>query len=293
MAYPLIAGEGSVYSWGTTSNFYVDLLAAMTTNSARWSIVGDMHDVTGTGALNIAKIPGLKTATATISGFGGNAAGAATPYVGNRGSLTFSSGYALHIQSWEWTARTTAVHDITSTTQTTPLLWRYFRPDIFTHSCRFTALVDSATGAGNAIVAPFDVGAAVSTVVLTYGSSQTITLSGYPRAVSVSIVKGTKQLVTYEIDGTSTVAISGGFLSGLGATDTWGNTADSFPLWTASTGGAAVGALIINNNAGGAGATKKVTFADSFWTSLSVSVSPSAPVGIQVGVQATGVVTIA
>lgn len=288
-SFPLIGSQGSVVSWGATgtaSNFYADLLSSITPASARWTISGDVHDVTGMGTYAVAKIPGLKSATAVISGFGGNAAGAVTPYVGNRGTLSFSAGgYALHIQSWEWTARTLAVHDITSTTQATPVLWRYFRPDIFTHSCRFTALVDDTTSLVNLP----DVGASLPTVTLTYGSSQTIAVTGILRMVDCTVAKGNKQLVTYEIDGTSTAAMSGGFLSGLGTSDTWGGSANLTPFWTA--GSASIeGQLIINNTSTG---PKRVTFADSFWTSIRVAVSPGAPVGVQIGVQATGVVTIA
>lgn len=282
MAYPLIGGQGSVASWGTASNAYADLLAAITPASVRWSIVGETQDVTGIGALNVSRIAGLKSGSATISGFGGAAAATVTPVMGNYGSITWSGGYTANVQSWEFTARTIAVHDITST-QATPILYRYFRPDIFTSSARFTAIVDDTA----AVIAPFNVGTSAATVVLTYGSAQTITMTGFPRMVEETLTKGNKQLVTYEIDGTSTVAMSGGFLSGIGTGDTWGNTVNDFPLWSA--GGTVAGQLVINNISGGA---RKVTFADSFWTSIRASVSPGAPIGVQIGVQPTGVITI-
>ena len=273
MSYPLISANATVTSWGST-NFYSTVLAAITPNSARINITNDDQEVTGIGAFASVMIPGLKSANVTLGGYAGSPV-----YLGNAGSITSTgtpNGYVTTVQSWEWVARTPTVHDITPFGGTPT--WKTFRPDIFTSSLRYTALVDSSTSLAPAP----DAGGGLQTVTLTYVSGGTIAMTGLIKQIGVTAVRGNKQLVTYQLDGSSTVTTAGGIFG----TYTMGGANNTHPLWSA--GGSAAGAMVVTLLTG-----KTISLADSFYTSMRVSCAPSAPVAVEFNVQATGAVTIA
>lgn len=273
MAYNLIGANAVVTSWGST-NFYSTCLAAITPNSARITITNDDQEVTGIGAFASVMIPGLKSANVVLGGYAGS-----SPYLGNAGAITSTgtpNGYVTTVQSWEWIARTPTVHDITPFGGTPT--WKTFRPDIFTSSLRYTALVDSSTSLAPAP----DAGGGLQTVTLTYVSGGTIAMSGLIRQIGVTAARGNKQLVTYQLDGSSTVTTAGGIFGSF----TMGGANNTHPLWSA--GGSAAGAMVVTLGTG-----KTISLADSFYTNMRVSCAPSAPVAVEFNVQATGAVSIA
>lgn len=281
MSWPTIGAEGTITSWGST-NFYSTFLAAITPNAGTMTISNDAQDVTGINAYAATTIPGLKSATATIAGFLNNAGSAGAPYIGNAFTLTFSGGYVVNPISWEWTA-SSPDHDITSRTigGGTPL-WKYFRPDIFSARLRYTCFVDSST----TIALPLDPNAATSSCSLAYGNSATLAANGIITNVPISIVRGQRNLVTYELMGTgSWVSANGPF----GTSRTFGNTANTDPLWTAGVPTSSpAGALVLNT-----GNSKTLTAQDSFWTQLRLAGTVSGAVQASANIRVTGTVVAA
>lgn len=273
MAYPTIWAEGTIASGWTGHAFYVNLLAALTVRAATVTITNEDHDVTGLGAAVISRIPGLRSATATLQAF------AATPYIGNFMNVAYSAGgYAINPTSFEINISTPTVHDITS--RTIPAgapLWRYFRPDVFQASARYTAMADSAT----ALVVPSVSAAALPTVTMTYGSGATLAGSGIIQQLGASITKGNKNLANYVVDWSGAVTAAGGIFGSY----VFGSQVD--PMWNGANTGTLI-PLVVTLASG-----RTITFADSFWTSIRISGSVGAPVMVDIGVRASGVVTIA
>lgn len=275
MAWPLIGSEGSVGSWGST-NFYSTLLTALSPNSAIVNVTSDSQDITELATFTVAELPGLLFGSATISGFAG-----ASPALGNNGGIAYSAGgYALHVYRSSVRMFTPTVHDITAMNTGSPPTVRAFRPDIFQIGGEYTAGIDS----GTALVLPNIPGDSLPTLTLTYLSGATLSGPAIIRQVGPSVVRGQKQVATYQWRGTGSWASVGGLFG----TRTFGSGANLDPLWSA--GGSAAGAMTINMKA--ASTVKKVDFADSFWTGISLDWEPGAPVKASISVQATGAITV-
>lgn len=276
MAYWSRGAEGAITSWGST-NIYSTILAGITPVSAVLYVGSDDIDVTGLGAFAVTKIPGLKSARVDFRGYAGS-----TTYIGNNGNLAYSAGgYALHVPEWNWSMATPTVHDITEFNPT--VVWRSFMPDIYASSIRFTAGIDSTT----ALVMPPDPAAALPTLTLTYKSGATIASTGLIRAVSPSVVRGQKNVATYELVGTGNTTTVGGIFG----SRTWGgsnnsDTTNGMPLWSA--GGSAAGAMVITAVTG-----RTYSLADSFITSMRLSCNVGGAVMLEGSIQATGAVTVA
>lgn len=270
MAYVLISDQGALTSWGS-GNQNATILAAITPARATLDIVENVANVSALGTAYESFIPNLKSVAGSIGGYIGSA-----PYIGAIGIVAFSSGgYALHVTEAEVSIRTTTAHDITELNAGSQ--WMRFRPGTLTWSIRYTAMIDS----GTAIVAPPDTGASLPTVTLTYGSGATVAGAGVIRQVGVAIVRGNKQLVTYEITGTGTLTTAGGIFG----TSTLGSTHNTAPIWNA--GGSATGAMVITAASG-----RTYSMADSFWTGIRLRVTPNAPASVDISWQGDGAVTI-
>lgn len=276
MAYSLAGQNATVASWGS-ANQYSTILAAIDPASARVSLVNNGVDITALGEQFVTELPGLTSGTAVIGGYAGS-----TAYLGNVCGVSNSAGattYQTHCRSIEITLGTTQVHDITEFNSGTPPTVMAYRPDIFAASARWTCLVDTDT----AIAKPSIYGDTLPTLVFTYGTSATLTMSGAVRTMNVQLVTKSMQLVTYAMNSSSTVVSSGGIFG----TYTFGGTLNNAPLWSA--GGAAAGAIQFNMISGGA---RKVTAADSFYRSMTIRAVPAAPVGFEANIQLTGALAI-
>lgn len=277
MAYPLIGSNATPGSWGST-NYYSVALASLTAASASYSIDNDGQDITALGAFATSEIPGLLSARATLGGWLG-----ATPALGTSGSIAYSgyttAPYGINVQSFNIAMRTPAVHDITTGSSGSPATFRAFRPDIFTCAASFTSLVDSAT----ALTLPNVPGDTIGTATFTIVPGITAALTGIIRTLGVRLARPGKQLVTYGMHNVGTVTFAGGTASGPLAR-TYGSTNNADPLWSA--GGSVAGALVLNMLGAG---TRKITFTDSFWTSIGISSqNPGSPVAMEYGIQPTG-----
>lgn len=282
MSYPLIGANATINSWGS-GNFNSTLLAWLTNASANIQLVNNGVDITGLGSLVRNEIPGMISANATLGGYV-RATSGGTPFLATAGGLAAVSGLytAASIQSFAISLRTDTVTDMTAFNSATPPAAMLFRPGIFMASARYTAMVDSST----ALTAPSRPGDALPTAVFTIGPSSTLTMtSANVRVVSAVLQRGgQKQLVTYQMNSTTTVGASGGPFG----TRTFGSTNNADPFWSA--GGAATGALDAYMITGGA---QKIGFADSFWTSIDINLPQlNAPVGYQIGIQASGAISI-
>lgn len=270
MAYILAGIQGALTSWGS-ANQNATIASAITPASVNCTIAGDSQNVTGLNANYATMIPGLKSTSGTITGFTGS-----TPYIATSGQVAYNSGgYALHIYSAEATLRTATVHDITELSSGSQ--WKAFRPDLFTWSFRYTAGIDNT----DPIVAPPNTGASLPTVTLTYGSGATLIGSGLIRQVTPTIVRGQKQIATFEVDGSGSLATAGGIFG----TSTLGGSVNTAPLWAA--GGAATGAMVIT-----AAGSRTYTIADSFWTAIKLSWTPASAARVDINWQGTGALTI-
>lgn len=276
--------NATVSSWGS-ANIYATILAAITPASARYTITNNGQDVTGIGAFAMSQIAGLISADVTIGGYAGSA-----PYLGVYGSIAAggspsgaSTPYVTSPQSLSITLRTTGVHDITTGSSGSPATYMSFMPDGFQASARWTSLVDSST----ALSAP-DTRATTTynQLAFTYANGGTVTFPACNiKTVDVQLVRGNKQLVTYQADSNGSISAAGGIF---GTQAAWGASTNPFPLWNLGSG--TPGALTLQLYSVG---PKSVAFADSFLKSMTITAAPASPVGIECSVQPTGVITLA
>lgn len=274
MSYPVIGANATVGSWGS-ANQNATILSNIIPASARYSLSNNGQDITGLGAFAVSEMPGLHSAGVTIGGLAG-----ASATLGTSIQVAYSGGtvapYALSMQSLSLVMRTPTVHDITAGSSGSPATFMSFRPDIFQCAARFTALVDS----GTPITLPDTYGNTLNSAVFTYMSGGTLTLTGHVRTLEQTAIKGGKQLVTYGIGSVGTVVSAGGLFG----VHTFGGTNNADPLWSA--GGAATGALVLNMLGAG---TRKITFTDSFWTSIAINATaPGQAVGVEIAIQPSG-----
>lgn len=284
MAFPLRGINATVASWGS-ANIYATILAAITPASARYTINNNGQDVTGIGAFPLSEIAGLVSANVTIGGYAGS-----SPYLGVYGSIAAggspsgaSTPYVTSPQSLSITLRTTGVHDITTGSSGSPATYMSFMPDGFQASARWTALVDSST----ALSAP-DLRSTVTynQLAFTYASGGTVTFPACNiRTVDVQLVRGNKQLVTYQANSIGGISAAGGIF---GTQASWGTSTNPFPLWNLGSG--TPGALTLQLYSVG---PKSIAFADSFLTSMTITATPNAPVGVECQIQPTGTITLA
>lgn len=274
MGYWTIGSEGRLTSWGS-ANFYSTLLAAMTTNRATVRIGSDDINITGLNVHQAAYIPGLKRVQVDITAMLGS-----TPYLGNNGLVSLSTGYDELVQSFEWTASTPTVHDITPFASGGGVEWMSFRPDIFMASATFTAGVDSAT----ALTLPPAPGASLPTLTLQYTTNGTLAASGIIRQVSAGPVRGQKNLAEYSLVGTGAWTAAGA--ASVFGSRTFGSSANNDPLWTST--GSAVGAMVVQM-----APSRTLTLTDSFWERMTLRCSVGAVPTINISVRGTGSVSVA
>lgn len=276
MGYALRSFEGAVTSWGST-NFYSVLLAAIRPASCKVTIANPAVDVTGFTSSSRQVTRGIASATVDISGYV-----FATPRLGTQGLVTFSSSTNTYVQfADEWDLELSwPEHDITQFSGAPT--WRSFMPGgPMTAKGRFRARPVSDTALEN----PFIVGtpAADPTLTLRYGDSATDeTLAGTALVTSlgVSLSPGDPQFAEYEfeIDGAITPAGTGSL---------FGTTALGDCPW--SQGGSAAGAMVISTKE--TSTVKTISLADSFVTSIKMSVKVGEPTKIDLSVRASGAVT--
>lgn len=274
MGYWTIGSEGRLTSWGS-SNFYSTLLAAMTANRAVVRVGSDEIDITGLNVHQMAYTPGLKRVQVDITGMLGS-----TPYLGNNGLVTMSSGYATHVQSFEWSASTPTVHDITEFSSGGSVEWMSFRPDVFMASATFTAGVDSST----ALTLPPAPAASLPTVTLQYTTNGTLAASGIIRQLSAGPVRGQRNLAEYSITGTGAWTAAGA--ASIFGSRTFGSSANADPLWSA--GSSAAGAMVVQ-----LAPSRTLSLADSFWERMVLRCSVGAIPTINITVRGTGALTVA
>lgn len=268
MGYPTIGAEGKLVSWGS-SNFYSDLFTRVNWSNCRLNITTDSHETTGLDVEAVTRIEGLKQWSMALSG---EALLGSAVKTGSTGLVTFASGYALHVQSWELTLEA-GVHDITAF-DPAGVSWRSFRPDASSWSGSFTALVDSSTAVSG-------IGSAPASATFRY-EDNTIdgTLSGdiIVTPFDVTVVRGSLNQYTFGFQGS-------GALTPAGTNSLFGTTVFGIPLWSA--GGSAAGAIVM------AALTGSRTFsgADSFWRRISVRCNVGEPIEVSVDVQGTGAMT--
>jgi len=265
--------EGALTSWGS-ANINATILSGMITNSCTLFVGSDTQDVTGLGAHAAVNIPGLKTWRVDFRGFAGSSA-----YIGNNGAITYSAGgYALHVPEFTWNASTPAVHDITEFNSGSPPEWRTYMPDIFQNSARYVAGIDADT----AIVFPPAPGAALPTFTMTYKSGATLAMTGLIQRVGPAIVRGQKNMATYDVLGSGTTTAVGGVFG----SHTFGGTLNGDPLWSA--GGSATGAIVVTAASG-----RTYSGTDSFWTSLQLQCTVGGAVMVSGSIQGCGTLTAA
>jgi len=207
-------------------------------------------------------------------GFAGSSA-----YIGNNGAITYSAGgYALHVPEFTWNASTPAVHDITEFNSGSPPEWRTYMPDIFQNSARYVAGIDADT----AIVFPPAPGAALPTFTMTYKSGATLAMTGLIQRVGPAIVRGQKNMATYDVLGSGTTTAVGGVFG----SHTFGGTLNGDPLWSA--GGSATGAIVVTAASG-----RTYSGTDSFWTSLQLQCTVGGAVMVSGSIQGCGTLTAA
>ncbi len=280
MGYPTIGSEGQVTSWGS-ANINATILAAITSHTAVLTIDGDPQDITGLATSQTSRIPGLKSATVRISAMIGS-----TPYLGNRGFVTYNTGgYALHVYDWTWTA-TSQVHDITEFSSSSSPNWMSFRPDVFYATASYTAGIDSST----ALVLPPDPGASLNAITLSSlsngsgTSTADLSATGVLARLTGNIRKYQKDLATYEINGTGAWTAAGA--SSIFGSRTFANASNADPLWNA--GGSATGALVFRSTTG-----RTYTCADSFWRQIRIRAGVAQVSQIDIDIQVSGAVTVA
>jgi len=283
VSFPLLGRNATVNSWGST-NLYSTILAAITPASARYTLRNNGQNITGIGSFAMSQIAGLCSADVTIGGYAGSA-----PYLGVYGSVAAggspsgaSTPYVTSPQSLTITLETTGVHDITTGSTGSPATYMSFMPDGFQARASWTALVDSST----ALSGPdLRTTTTYNQLAFTYANGGTVTFPACNiQTTDVQLVRGNKQLVTYQAESNGGISASGGIF---GTQASWGTSTNPFPL--SSLGGSAAGALVLYLISGGA---KSISFADSFIRSMSITATPSAPVAVTMAVRPTGSWTI-
>lgn len=276
MGYPTTGSEGRVASWGS-ANFYSVLLSKITPAGFTIDLSKDEHDITGMNVAAAAMLPGLGNWSASIS-----ALALATPRLGNVGTVVWSSGgYALHVESWEWTITAGAVHDITemAAVPASGPVWRAFRPDgPVKVTGRVNCRTDSAT-ALTALALPTDAAATLTLLYADEATDDQVSGSAYLTKLGVNQRKGSLTTAQYSFVGS-------GAWTPAGTNSPLGSAALGVPLWNQGSG--TPGAIVFDTLAS---STRTLTGSDSFWKSITIRCAVGAPVELNVEVQGTGSLT--
>lgn len=278
LTYPLRGANATINSWGST-NFYSNLKAALTPARMSFNVQNNMQDITGIGAYAQSSIPGLISATATVSGFADS-----SPYLGVYVSATASGGttapYIVDILSLNLTLECLGVEDITTGSSGSPATYMSFMPaGGFRAIATWRCLVDQNTP----LVLPDIRTNTLNNLVFTYGSSQTLAFAtGNISTLGIEVVRGQKQIATYQAMSVGTVTPAGSLL-GSKAFD----SSAPFPLWSGPAGSTqgALTAYMVST-------PRSIAFADSFTRSISINAAPGAPVAVDCQVQASGAITL-
>jgi len=284
MSFPLRGMNATVSAFGS-ANIYSTILAAITPASARYTLRNNGQDITGIGSFAMSQIAGLCSADVTIGGYAGSA-----PYLGVYGSIAAggspsgaSTPYVTSPQSLSITLATTGIHDITTGSSGSPATYMSFMPDGFQATARWTALVDSSTALSGPDLRSTTT---YNQLAFTYANGGTITFPACNiKQVDVSLVRGNKQLVTYQAESNGGISAAGGIF---GTQASWGTSTNPFPLWNLGSG--TPGALTLQLYSVG---PKSIAFSDSFIRSMTITAAPSSPVAVEMAIRPTGSWTLA
>lgn len=283
MGYPTIGITGLVTSWGSSGADVHQLInAGIAPFSISAQINTDSLDSTAFGGSVSSRSvrTGLGSWTATITGRYPQA----SRRLGNSGLVTFASGYAALVRSWEIEASCN-VHDITSLTGSA-VLWRAFRPGLISWGGSYEAMIDSATSL--ALPTLVSGSAAAATFKISEEGATDNTLAGdiVTTGADIGIAVGDMNTVSYRFEGSG--ALTNTYASGMGllsasaspyavVTPTWDVNGDGVPdvtlTWQADSG--------------------KTYAGPAFWRSLRVACPVDGMIEVTVGVQGAGAVTIA
>lgn len=281
MAYPTVGTEGNLVSWGS-ANIYSTLVTNMRTFSAVFNEGADVVETTGLNSTAASRLPGLKSSSVSLSAYGMTGAANAYPNLGNVGTFVYTGSpththYSLHVQSYDVTIETAAVHDITELTAAPK--FRSFRPDYCTVSGSMQCIADSSTKIEN-LPDPND--AALPILTLTYGTTATLAGTAVCNQLGATVRRGDKNIVNYSFHSDNATP-----WAAAGALSIFGALTFGVPTWSA--GGAAIGAMVIATLTG----SRTISLADSFWRRIRLRCAPGELVSVDIDVVGSGTVTMA
>lgn len=278
MAGPSIGASGLVTSWTGTAN--TALIGALDEHTISLSIDGGTADRTPftSGGLSFARSgQTMRSWTGTING---RARLGGSPPSGYLGAVTFASGYALLVKSWEMTIET-AAQDISAFGSTATLAgWKTFRPQYLKWGGSYSAMIDETT----ALVLPVapNTAAAAATFKLGEASAVAQTLAGniLVSNLGVNIKVDELNMATFAFMGDDT-------LTAAGASNLFAAGAIGTPDWdTSGSDGVPDTTLTVQAASG------RTYAGPAFWQSISMSITPDNFIDVAIQIQGAGALAI-
>jgi len=285
MGYPTIGATGAVESWGTAGDDVYQLVsAAIAPMEFSLDLSAAQLDDTafsGSGVSAMTQKAGLAEWTATITGYYPRA----TKKIGNGGLVTFAAGEVLHVKGWDLNLEAQEI-DITEF-NTSPVLWKSFRPGPYKWGGNYEGYIDSGTNVAGLTAA--GTAASSATFKASEEGATDSTFSGniFTHGLNVGVAVGANNPNTKKYAFTGSGSLVHTFPSGLGLLGTSSPHTIIMPLWDGDGDGVADKTLTLKADSG------RTYAGAAFWKSIGITVALPDLIKVVIGVRGSGALTIA